>query len=480
MAHVAPSRSAVADLGGKFLQDHRLVHDTARGIRYSDQRSSSNDTAQGSTPHTGSQGSGQSATEEAANEDDDEDSSGGKDDDQEDEEDDPEVLAPSHGLGKGKGKRPAIRIEPAGEDESQDDDDDETASRETGPKTNKHSVDQLLMSNKKRTFSNISNTSVLFGENDNGPLVFPRPKMARKLSYSGGKGLLTYKESADNENAIETSDEEKDAEDDEDYSGVNMISEDESDMETMEQREEQFIIHEEEQHAIDLFSEEFDNSRRASLGSYCSDDIFNLAMPKAGNLDDFSAPDYGFSQLFEPEPLPASPGPIAKRKFSDSSTKRVRFDDEVQVSDSSSSSSSELDSATFPDLFMEQDKLPPSLYQLMQQDDDTDNEHFPSSGSEHSYWDVGQDETRNLVPRDPNEFDESSDPGSSGYESTLRFCFYLTMIANAAYQLTWVIPLMNMTLTLVRILLHRRPGRSRFCVVRLRHQGPRLPVRSHS
>ena len=40
----------------------------------------------------------------------------------------------------------------------------------------------------------------------------------------------------------------------------------------------------------------------------------------------------------------------AKRKYSDSPTKRIHFDDEVQVSDDSEPESSELDSSMFPDL----------------------------------------------------------------------------------------------------------------------------------
>lgn len=434
MVDPAYARSAVADLGGKHLQEHKLVFDTPNMVRSSDQRPSSDETPQGSSNHTGGRGSGQSSSEEATNEDDEGDGSAGQEDDQEDEEDDPEVLAPSHGHGKGKGKRPAIRVEPADGDEFLDIEDG-TTSLEAGPKTSKHPVSHFLTNNKKRTFSNISSTSLLFGEDDAG---FPRPKIARTLSHTGGSGLLTYttansKGANGSDNAIESSDEEKDivgeAEDeqgtndeDEDYSGVNLISDDESDIDKIEQLEETFIIDDEHHHVPGFFNNAFNDARRLSLDTQGSEDIFDFDAALGGTLyTPANLQDVGFGQFFEPEPRPASPEPMAKRKFSDSSTKRVRFDDEVQVSDSSSESSSELDSAIFPDLFLQQDKLPASLYQLMEEDNDTDNGDYSESASEHSFWDFGQEDNRNSAHGNAADSDDSSDPGSSGYESTLRF-----------------------------------------------------------
>ncbi|KAF2191192.1 hypothetical protein K469DRAFT_366332 [Zopfia rhizophila CBS 207.26] len=425
MAHLANPRSTFAEFGGRPPHDHKLVFETPVGIRNSDQRSPPDETPQKSA-HTGGRGSGQSTSDEVGNEDDDEDSSPGQEDEPEEDDDDPEVAAPSHGLGLGKIKRPAIRIEHAGGDESQEND-GETSSRGTGQKTSKHPVNQVLMRNKKRTFSNVSNTSILFGETDDLPTeqqAFPRRKLARKLSNSSTKGLLTYKDDTNAEtmngfeNAIESSDEEQEEKgtdlDDEDYSGVNLIS-DEEDMEDMEQKEEEWIIND-TKNAVDLFQD----ARRLSLDSSASDNFFDSAAPlNESFFAENTYPDIGFGQFFDPDPLPTSPEPSANRKYSDSSTKRVRFDDEVQVSDSSSSSASELDTSLWPDLFMEQDKLPPTIYQMIENDNDTDNEDFPSSGSEHSYWDVGQDESHNIVLHESDEFDESSDPGSSGYETDM-------------------------------------------------------------
>ncbi|KAF1978669.1 hypothetical protein BU23DRAFT_230291 [Bimuria novae-zelandiae CBS 107.79] len=411
MAHSTHSRAIMAELGGKHLQDHKLEHESPASIHKGAQRSSSStDPAPKSTGHTGGRGDDQAATEEATNEDDDEDSSIAQDE-QEDEDEEPDTVAPFHGRGKGKGKgmRPAIRIEPVDEVESQDD----SASHETGLDVSKDPVNSLLMGNKKRTYSSLSNTSVLFGD-DESDNTFPRRKFARKLSNSSFKPLLKYKENAngdmnDMENAIET--------DDEDYSGVNLVPEDDdSEIEDIEKQEESFIIQDEEQSTAALINQ-FTDARRLSLESLASEDIFDFTAP----LDDsfgMNNSDMGFARFFEPAPIPASPDVAAKRKFSDSSTKRVRFDDEVQMSDSSSSSSDELDSSLYPDLFLDQDKIPASLSQLLDYDHDEDNGDYDSPASEASFWDFGHDDLHQST-QGTEDFDESSDPGSSGYETDL-------------------------------------------------------------
>ncbi|KAH8732560.1 hypothetical protein GQ44DRAFT_766694 [Phaeosphaeriaceae sp. PMI808] len=408
MAHVTYSRSSISGLGGHHHQDHKLMHDTTTTARHNDQVPVSQDTAPGSSHHTEGRGDGQATTEETANEDDEEDSSTGQDAEQDDEDDEPEVSAPPHGFGKGKGrgKRPAIRVEPVEDDFKAGH--DETTSNGTGLMYSKHPVNQLLMNNKKRTFSNLSSTSVLFGD-DSTDQEFPRRKIARKLSNVATKPLLTYKEDEDvfHENAIES--------DDEDYSGINLIPDDESDMDIMEQQEESFILQEEQQ-ATTLLNE-YRDARRLSLESCASDNIFDVTAP-LGDAFISGLPDYGFAQFFEPEALPASPDPAAKRKYSDSSTKRVRFDDEVQVSDSSSSESSELDSSIFPDLFLEQDKLPPILHQLLENDNDDDDGDMASPQSDASFWDFGQEEARIMQGGHLDDTDEES-VESSGYESDM-------------------------------------------------------------
>jgi hypothetical protein len=454
----------MSDLGGNHHKDRKIMHDTTTA-RHSDQRPTSQDTALGSNHHTEGRGDGQSITEEAANEDDEEDSSTAQDGEQGDDEEEPELAALSRGFGKGKGrgKRPAIRVEPA-DDESQEED-DVVASLGTGLHVNKHPASRPLMNNKKRTFSNLSSTSVLFGD-DSTDQEFPRRKMARKLSNIATKPLLTYKANEDDEIAIES--------DDEDYSALNLIPDDESDVDMMEQHEESFILQEEQQ-ATTLLNE-YRDARRLSLESCLSDNIFDVTAP-LNEAFISGLPDFGFAQFFEPEALPASPDPAVKRKYSDSSTKRVRFDDEVQVSDSSSSESSELDSSLFPDLFLEQDKLPPILHQLLEIDNDEDNGDFASPQSDASFWDFGQEEPR--ISQAGHSDDSDGDlADSSGYDCMIMSSIRFTLSTNTILQLTWVILLMKKILALT----HRhgrlfKTGLS--CVSLLRLRARELLLLSH-
>jgi hypothetical protein len=359
------------------------------------------------------------------------------------------------GKGKGKGKGPAIRIEPVDDDET-DKDDDEVSSHGTGLLPSKQPINQLLMQNKKRTFSNLSSTSVLFGDETTDQDVFPRRKLARKISNMGPKPLLTYQESDAHEHAIDS--------DDEDYSGVNLIpDDDEFDMDAVEQQEENYIAREQEQQATTLLNQIRD-ARRHSLESSASDDIFDVTAP-LGESFMTGLGDYGFAQFFEPVAVPASPDPAVKRKYSDSSTKRVRFDDEVQVSEDSESESSELDSSVFPDLFLDQDKLPPILTQLLEAENEEDGD-VGSPMSDASFWDFNHDEGR-ITQADDS--DDESSAGSSGYESMILTCFRVIMVTNYPLQPMKAIPLTRKTsgpMCPRKHLLQRNPS----CSSQRRHQ----------
>ena len=427
-------RSALAELGGNTALEHGFFYGPMNGIQKTSHNIRVADDVQQKPTNGSNQSSGESSTEEQAGEADEEDSADQDEDDDEDDED-PEIVAPSGGFGVGGGKCPAIRVEHLGEDKLQE---NEASHRGTGPESGKQLGIYIQLRNKKRTFSNVSTNSVLFGDADDlGETqgAFPRRKIARRLSNNSSKGLLTYKKSSHkadldveasdaSENVIASSDEEtvetsKDIDvDDDDYRGVDLIS-DESDLEQqedfLEKQEELLIINEEEQEP-----NPFDSARRFSLDSSGSGS-FDFAT----TLDeDFFAnndlPDVAFGEFFGLEPEPSTPGPFESRKYSDSSAKRVRFDDEVRISDSSSSTTSELDSTIFPDLFMEQDKLPHSLYQMIENDADADMGNITSSDGENSYWDFGEDDgligSRNAHPGS-DDFEESSDAGSSGYES---------------------------------------------------------------
>ncbi len=59
---------------------------------------------------------------------------------------------------------------------------------------------------------------------------------------------------------------------------------------------------------------------------------------------------------------------------------------------------------------------------LLENDNDEDNGDFDSPVSDLSFWDFGQDEPQSASLGAIKDVDELSDPGSSGYESTLPFC----------------------------------------------------------
>lgn len=438
MAQLANPKTISGELNGKHLQNHKLIPDTTAPSRYSTQRASSTNAAPKTLKSTEGRGDEQDVADEASDEDEDDDSATLQDDDETD--DDVPLLYRGRGKGKGKGKGPAIRIDPV-DDEETDKDDDDVSFKGTGLIPSKHPVNQLLMQNKKRTFSNLSSTSVLFGDEPTEQEVFPRRKMARKLSNIGHKPILTYQESSTHEHAIDS--------DDEDYSGVNLIPEDdEFDMDAVEEQEANYIAQEQEHQATALLNQ-FRDARRFSRESSASDDIFSVSAP-LGESYMASLGDFGFAQFFEPEAMPASPDPAVKRKYSDSSTKRVRFDDEVQVSDDSESESSELDSSVFPDLFLDQDKLPPILTQLLEAENEEDGD-VGSPMSDASFWDFNHDEGRITQAGDS---DDESSAGSSGYESMILTCSRMNSVTNNPLQPMRAIPLTKKTLGLMLLLKH--------------------------
>jgi hypothetical protein len=460
MAYIAKVQAVSGDIGGKHLQNHKLVPDSAAQPRLSTQRTSSSDATPKSLHTSEGRGDGQGITTEASDEDEEDDSAILQDDDETDD-DIPLAAYRGRGKGKGKGKGPAIRIEPVDDDET-DKDDEESSSNGTGLIPSKNPVNQLLIQNKKRTFSNLSSTSVLFGDEQTDQEVFPRRKMARKVSNVSHKPILTYQSDA-NEHAIDS--------DDEDYSGVNLIPDDD-DLD-IEQQEESFIAQEQEQQAT-LLLNQFRDARRLSLESSASDDIFTAPLSESFMT---GLGDYGFAQFFEPEAVPPSPDPAAKRKYSDSSTKRVRFDDEVQVSEDSESESSELDSSMFPDLFLEQDKLPPIVTQLMEAENDDDGDDVGSPMSDASYWDFHHDEGRIMQADDS---DDESSAGSSGYESMILTCIRFFSVTNKPPQRTRATLLTRRTLAPTFL---RRPHYPKSLYYSSRNQPQALeqvpPSRSH-
>ncbi|KAF2500627.1 hypothetical protein BU16DRAFT_602641 [Lophium mytilinum] len=397
MAHSHIHRSAPVDIGGHLMHEHGPSYDAMNDSPKRDQRTPAPSSVAQKTngAHEGTQSS-----EDQENDGEEPDSSA--DQDVDDDAEEPDVMAPSYGMGKGKGKRPAICVEPVVDE---DDDDEEVPLRGTGPAGGKSLFIPVQGREKKRTFSNVSTSSVLFDSEEMSG--FPRRKMPRRLSNSSTRGLLTYKEPS----AIDSGDEEAQAGaeepgfDDEDYSGVLEVSDDSDVEEELERQDEQWLIAEAE-----LMPGAYSLDRRFSVDS----DAFNVL---ESNLLAEDMPDVDFHDFFSRPDTPDAP---AGRKYSSSSTKRVRFDDDVNISDSSSSDDSDAEESMFPDLFMPQDKLDPDFRMLIENDEDEAGS-LASDDSEASYWSLGDGQGfagRNPTPHLANMDDDSdTEAGSSDYDS---------------------------------------------------------------
>lgn len=114
--------------------------------------------------------------------------------------------------------------------------------------------------------------------------------------------------------------------------------------------------------------------------------------------------------------------PLARQTSQESNAtqRRVRFQDEVDVSDGASSDTDQdqedVDTDFFPDLFVQQDHLDPTFRALIEQDDH--DVYMDNDSDTGSYWDFEADEMRMLaMDADEDDSDNSdSTAGSSGYE----------------------------------------------------------------
>lgn len=198
--------------------------------------------------------------------------------------------------------------------------------------------------------------------------------------------------------------------DDDDYAGVDLISESEDGS---------HVEHTEEKLIIDSFVGEGDSSRRASFSSFGSDWVSN----EAGLLlDDFPSHEQQFdlddhSDIFDFGSSNTARG-AAGRKRRESSARRVHFEDQLCGENTSSTADSDLESTIFPDLFLHQETLDPTFRQMIENDADADMGDFTGSDGENSYWDYSGDVE--LGPRDWHDVhtaSEGSDATSGGYES---------------------------------------------------------------
>ncbi|KAF2843713.1 hypothetical protein M501DRAFT_1013051 [Patellaria atrata CBS 101060] len=346
----------------------------------------------------------------------DEDSDSSDEDSDEQDEDDPEEFAPSDG--------PAVHIDSV---DTKGGATPNSSDRGAGLITNRLSVTTFESPSKKRTFSNVSNTSLLYGTSDSDgqkrSMQYPRKKLLRRLS-NNPQGLLSYEGVLPSkkllEQGLQVSDNAIESSDD-DYAGVELVSDSEDNEPDMEKLEEQMIINSEA--GLDLFS------RRDSISSIGSD-MFDFALIGGEPLDpegdffDIPSTIEEVAELTGFDPFKATPTSNG-RKPSDGSTRRVRFDLEdskvpedaevAEVSDSSSSTSSGADSALFPDLFLQQDQLDPSFRYMIENEMDLDIGNTTASDGE---WELNGDASNvSHGIRTESEGSGDSEAGSSGYET---------------------------------------------------------------
>jgi hypothetical protein len=183
---------------------------------------------------------------------------------------------------------------------------------------------------------------------------------------------------------------------DDDYAGVDLISDTEEDEPDVEVAEEQAIIESEEDDNDDNVLQPDNDEDQSSWAGFDLDDE-----PTFGGGD----------PLFDEQITRTStPNMYAEATaWEVTNSRRVRFD----LSDSDSS---DTEVNIFPDIFLDQNSLDPQFRQTIENDYNNDNDDPPSS--EGSYWDFRGDEvdmTENVEVEDDEESDGST--GSSGYES---------------------------------------------------------------
>ena len=183
---------------------------------------------------------------------------------------------------------------------------------------------------------------------------------------------------------------------DDDYAGVDLISDTEEDEPDVEVAEEQAIIESEE-----------DDNDDAVLQPDNDDDQSSWAGFDLDNEPTFGSGDPLFDEQISRTSTPNMYAEATAWEVTRS--RRVRFD----LSDSDSSGT---EVNVFPDIFLDQNSLDPQFRQTIENDYNNDNDDPPSD--EGSYWDFRGDEVDVTENADVEEDEDSQgSTGSSGYES---------------------------------------------------------------
>lgn len=231
--------------------------------------------------------------------------------------------------------------------------------------------------------------------------------------------------------------------DEDDYNGVDLISNSEGEEPEVEQLEEKMIIDSEEENEATVQSPILSMGPPSiSSGGWdgfdLDDGVFLSDVPffdeqisryDPNLIDEIAI--YNAAASFEgPDSQDIE---IDLDAVTSATTRRVRFEEEVrQYSDSASTTGSDdEDEDGFPDLFMHQDSLDPSFRLMIENDNDEDDGNSLTDG-EGSYWDLRDREDFELEKHGLDGNDGSSSCGSSsGYESgcsELLTMFYIVII----------------------------------------------------
>ncbi|MCJ1396930.1 hypothetical protein MMC11_000122 [Xylographa trunciseda] len=204
---------------------------------------------------------------------------------------------------------------------------------------------------------------------------------------------------------------------DEDYNGVDLISDSDEGEPTLEKMEERMIIDSEEENGGGVVSRNFPTSPPSTTsedwrGIGFGDDSFLSDIPffdeQIGRTDSDALAN-ALDLYRESTPSQILPSPEL------APTRRVRFADDVSHSSDSRTSLATVDNSIFPDLFMNQDSLDPTFRQLIENDDEDEN-HSITDG-EGSYWDLDDNEDFELERHGLGDDSSSNGGSSSGYET---------------------------------------------------------------
>lgn len=217
---------------------------------------------------------------------------------------------------------------------------------------------------------------------------------------------------------------------DDDYTGVDLISDSEEDEPDVEGLEEQAIIDSEDDDVAHLPLSQPDDDH-SSWGGFDLDD--------GNSVEDFPFFDESMARGAAPDVSAWNTSDTMQGGTSEATPRRasrVTFD----VS-SSESGHSDAEDEIFPDIFLDQNSLDPTFRRAIENDNDNDDE--AASSEDGSYWDFRGEDGNAIVEEaeivEDGSGSDSSSCGSSGYESGCRADdVMIAHDANRCLQLTRV------------------------------------------